>query len=115
MGIAIFLQINHTIDKQTGGNRESSSPGSGSGFTWGSSPKLVGGKAFNSGNSNVSVGGGNVNGTNGTGESAEEKNMFIGLLDIFGFVDDTTRHRTMSDNIEDYALLIFLSCFVVSF
>lgn len=89
-GIAILLQINHTIDKQTGGNRESSSPGSGSGFSWGNSPKPMGGsKAFNSGNSSVSVGGGNVNGTNGTGESADEKNMFIGLLDIFGCVDDT--------------------------
>ena len=67
-------QINHTIDKQTAGKSRAASPSS-SNFTWGQSPKpaTVTGKTFNS-----AVGGG------AGADVAEDKNMFIGLLDIFG-------------------------------
>ena len=95
-GCGGIAQINHTIDKQTAGNREANGPTNGTGFSWGQSPKQPMTKAFNSGNSSNSSGhgqGGTGSSNNGSGNiggaadsAGQEKNMFIGLLDIFGCV-----------------------------
>lgn len=73
-------QINHTIDKQTRGVGGARSPNSNN-FTWGQSPKLGAGagKTFN-GAAAAAAAAAAASGV----ENGDDKNMFIGLLDIFG-------------------------------
>ncbi|CAM9842321.1 unnamed protein product, partial [Phaeothamnion confervicola] len=75
----LVWQINETIDKQRGGTGRAPSPDRSGAFNWGGSPKVC-----------DCVGGGGCCGGGGSdsGEhasAATPQNLFIGLLDIFGF------------------------------
>ncbi|CAM9373494.1 unnamed protein product [Pylaiella littoralis] len=97
----LVSKINHTIDKQTSVAREASpnrdSSPSNRGFSWAQSPKsgsLGGGKLFNSG-----AGGGGGGGA--VSDAGDDTNMFIGLLDIFGF--ESFEHNYFEQFLINYA------------